>query len=172
MADPERILVGRIGVDTGRIILCDPSYIPEQHLVERVHGRTPEQLRAISEAQTRDDAAALNLADYLFYQIPFLAGREGAAVVVYSGLGDGFYPVYATVMEIENWGERVVRLEVDFLDHPLLVTAPLEPPDGLERLLVAMVDFLEFPTDHPPSNLDALALRERVSQMLEHYRQE
>ena len=167
MPDPERILVGRIGVDRARVIICDPSYMREQQLLERDEEIEAAQLQALTEAQDNNDPDALQ-ATPLFYQIPFLMGHEGAAVVVRSGIGDGFDPVYATVMEIEGWGERVVRLEVDFLDHPLLVTAPLEPPDGLGPLLVDMVAFLEFSTDHPA----ALDLRGRVSQMLEHYREE
>ena len=42
-------------------------------------------------------------------------GHEGAAVVVQSGRGDGYYPVYVTTAEVANDETRVIRVEVDFL---------------------------------------------------------
>lgn len=163
--ETERILVGRIGVDRARIIVCDPSYIQDQQLLERDLAVEQDQLEALKIAQGQSDREAAEAAYPLFYQLPFLMGHEGAAVVVRSGLGDGFYPVYATVMEVENWGKRVVRLEVDFMDHPYLETVPVQAPDGLEKLLVEVVAFLEFQTDHP----SARGLKAKAEQVLKSY---
>jgi hypothetical protein len=51
-------------------------------------------------------------------QLNFPAGHAGAGVVVRSGYGDGYYPVYATTAETEAWGKRVVKVEIYFDDEP------------------------------------------------------
>lgn len=122
----QRKMVGHVGVDTGCIIICDPAYLADQRLAER---QRELELSHLDAAQ--DGEAAYPQA----YGINFLAGHEGAAVVTTSGIGDGFYPVYITTAEIERFGERVVRVEVDFLEHPWLTTVPLEIPSAIKQLL-------------------------------------
>ena len=46
--------------------------------------------------------------------------ERGRGVVFNSGIGDGGYPVYAYIGEIEGFGERVLKVEIDFTDHVLL----------------------------------------------------
>jgi hypothetical protein len=48
--------------------------------------------------------------------LEFDGGTAGAGVVSRTGLGDGYYPVYATLREIDGWGERVTKLEIVFID--------------------------------------------------------
>jgi hypothetical protein len=33
-----------------------------------------------------------------------------------SGLGDGVYPVYATIVDDELWGKRVAKVEIIMMD--------------------------------------------------------
>ena len=45
---------------------------------------------------------------------------NGLGVVFSTGIGDGSYPVYAYLGEIDGFGERVLKVEIDFNDHVLL----------------------------------------------------
>ena len=49
-------------------------------------------------------------------QLNYKMGHPGVAVVFSSGLGDGTYPVYATVEDIPDWGKRITKIEIIFLD--------------------------------------------------------
>jgi len=42
-------------------------------------------------------------------------GHEGLGVMVSTGLGDGTYPVYAEVEEVEGWGKRIKKVWVEFI---------------------------------------------------------
>ena len=138
----ERRLVGHVGVDSARIIVCDPSYIQSQRIGERQREVEEAHLNALLEAENQQQAVDLATVDPLSYTLDYLMGHEGAAVVVHSGIGDGNYPVYAWIDELENWGKRVVRLEVDFMDHPWLETVPIEAPDALKKLLDDLTEWL------------------------------
>ena len=46
--------------------------------------------------------------------------ERGRGVVFSTGIGDGSYPVYAYIGEIDGWGERVLKVEIDFNEHVLL----------------------------------------------------
>lgn len=53
----------------------------------------------------------------LFAEIAF---KRAGVVASGSGLGDGHYPVYATIEDCgERLGKRVAKLEIVFLPHPL-----------------------------------------------------
>ena len=138
----ERIKVGIVGVDTGRVIVCDPSYIVEQRIGERQKEVEDARFNAMLEAKNQEEAVELVTAEPLYYTLNYLLGHEGAAVVVHSGIGDGGYPVYAWVDDLPDWGKRVVRLEVDFMDHPWLEVVPIEAPDALKRLLDDLIEWL------------------------------
>lgn len=48
--------------------------------------------------------------------IPYVMGHEGFAVAFSSGLGDGFYPVYATIEDVPGWGERITKVEIELVN--------------------------------------------------------
>ena len=50
-------------------------------------------------------------------QMYFKTGNEGAGVATSSGLGDGVYPAYIHKDTVGDWGERVVKLEVVFIEE-------------------------------------------------------
>ena len=54
--------------------------------------------------------------------IPYAKGHEGLAVVFSSGIGDGFYPVYGKIEEIEGMGKRITEVRIDMTEHPLIET--------------------------------------------------
>ena len=101
----KRVLVGRCGVDSGQIMITDPCYVVDD-------GFTDADYEKACEITLSQDGAGP-----LMYE----KGHEGKAVVSTTGIGDGYYPVYATYDEMEDWGQRIVKLEIDFSEHPLLV---------------------------------------------------
>jgi hypothetical protein len=57
-------------------------------------------------------------------QLNFDAGHPGVAVAFSSGIGDGYYPVYAKIVDLgDPLGERIAEVRIDMLDHPLLKPA-------------------------------------------------
>ena len=57
-------------------------------------------------------------------QLNFDMGHPGVAVAFRSGIGDGYYPVYAKVVDLGGpVGKRIAEVRIDMLDHPLLKPA-------------------------------------------------
>jgi len=160
----ERKLIGHIGVDSGQVIICDPAYIESQQIYERFEAMQEQSRQRWLAARKQGDKEAARSAWPQTYQIPYLMGHEGCAVGTRSGIGDGFYPVYALVEEMENWGERVVRLEVDFTEHPWLETVPIEMPDAVGMLLDHLAVWLP-----QVEGADAEDFLRRVTQIREVY---
>jgi len=98
MTDNWRV-VGRVGVDSGCIIIADPAY---------------------AEKVTEDEVM-----DAVNDHAGPIAGDLG--VVVSTGLGDGMYDVEARIEDIEGWGERVAEVRIRFLPHPVI--GGLRPED-------------------------------------------
>ena len=92
-------LIGVVGVDSGQVMICDPSYRNEhiEIAAKAPQGYPPFDLGEDSES----------------VQLYFRAGHAGAGVVSRSGYGDGIYPVYATI----NDDGRVEKLEIYFMEH-------------------------------------------------------
>ena len=53
-------------------------------------------------------------------QLNFKLGHAGVGVVFSSGIGDGLYPVYAKIEEVDGLGPRIMEIRIDMWDHPLL----------------------------------------------------
>lgn len=104
------VCIGYCAVDSGQILITDPGYLDgwgeqgfgEGHIGQYSYG----------------GACATTLAEHKhpIGQLEFPSGVSGAGVVSRTGLGDGYYPVYATLCEIDGWGERVTKLEIVFID--------------------------------------------------------
>ena len=92
-------LIGHCGVDSGQIMIVDPCYIIDNKF-------TDEQYDECCQVTLSDDQAG-----------PVM---RNLAVVSTSGIGDGYYPVYATRDNIDGWGERITELRIDFAYHVLL----------------------------------------------------
>lgn len=94
-----KTLIGSCGVDSGQIMIVDPCYV--------IDGKFSEQ--------QYDECCTVTLSDEQAGQI-----MGDLAVVSTTGIGDGYYPVYATIENIAGWGERITKLEIDFTDHVLI----------------------------------------------------
>ena len=103
-------VIGRVAVDSGQILITDPGYIEswgnegfgEGHIGHYSYGGACATTLANPK---RPDG-----------QLNFPAGHAGIGVVSSAGLGDGYYNVIAHFVELDDWGKRVAKLEIDFLD--------------------------------------------------------
>lgn len=103
-------VIGYCAVDSGQILITDPGYLHDW------------QDNGFGEAKTAGEysyggACDLTLADSDNGQMNFPLGHAGIGVVSRTGLGDGMYPVVATIADLGEWGERTVKLEIIFLDE-------------------------------------------------------
>jgi hypothetical protein len=82
--------VGTIGVDSGSMLIVDPTYVDETYVA---HGERHES--------------------------EFVAGGEtggyGRGVFVTAGLGDGVYPVEVRYIQDPDFGRRIAEVRVRFL---------------------------------------------------------
>lgn len=100
----KKVLIGRCGVDSGQIMITDPCYVIDD-------GFSEADYQTVCDITLSEESAGP-----LMYE----KGHEGKAVVSSTGIGDGYYPVYATYDDLGDWGERITKLEIDFSDHCLL----------------------------------------------------
>lgn len=114
----KRIEIGKVDVDSGQIVICDPCRI-----------RHDGNEKALNEY-----GHTMQLTDNLHLQLNFDNGHDGLGVVFSSGFGDGQYPVYATIgsVALRRKGRVVAmrrlvkRVEIDLL-----------PPGWLEAVNAA-----------------------------------
>lgn len=93
----KRELIGRVGVDSGQLMIIDPCNIENQDVGEQIMGITNNENQA--------------------GQLKYNMGHDGLGVVFSSGLGDGKYDVYATYHDLEDWGERITKVEIVLIDE-------------------------------------------------------
>jgi hypothetical protein len=80
-------IIGEVGVDTAHLLIIDPSYLLDPEMLASVL----DQLRAY-----RDQIITGHAGD--FTQLHYPMGHAGMGVVFRTGIGDGTYPVQATVI--------------------------------------------------------------------------
>ncbi len=154
--------IGKVGVDSGQLLICDPCYIDSEWMKEdfinlqrfrdkagKIYeylkefpnfehvmpsGKTPNQLIQSSEwkrvpvpekakARGRFSYAGVcetTLSEKQAGQLRYKLGHAGAGVAFSSGLGDGTYDVYATYVDVEGWGRRIVSVRIDLV-HPVFM---------------------------------------------------
>lgn len=108
-------LIGYVGVDSGQLMLCDPSYIGKDFATDDFNPSGTDD--SGKYPMTYNGACGATLSDERFGQLGNAMG-----VAFSSGLGDGVYPVYAVIVNDPVWGERIASVRVvmmeegDFLD--------------------------------------------------------
>jgi hypothetical protein len=127
--DEQVVMLGRVAVDSGQLLMVDPCYIVDEW-DDTPTETTLGDMTLTMEASLGECVTVANPQTH-----PQGGGSvmDGLAVVTRSGIGDGYYPVYAVLGEIlPGWGARVRRIIIDFEDHPLLADDSAESADGLE----------------------------------------
>lgn len=95
-------IIGYCGVDSGQILITDPSYLGNWK--DNEYGTSvPDGDYSYAGACDRTLAKGFD-------------GQLDLGVVSRTGLGDGYYPVYATIADLGEWGERVVKIEIEFVN--------------------------------------------------------
>jgi hypothetical protein len=103
-------LIGYVGVDAGMLMITDPCYLNGWKDTEYDTGEIGEYSYG-GVCRTTDDP---NLQGG---QLKYELGHDGIGVVFRSGLGDGYYPVYGHYAEVDGWGERIVKVEIVFVEE-------------------------------------------------------
>lgn len=106
----QEVLIGHVAVDSGQLMLGDPCYLNKWKDNEEWE-KLPADENGLYPL-SYNGACGATLSDNQCGQLKFDGGHEGAAVAFSSGLGDGFYPVYATFIEDGIWGRRIAEVRV------------------------------------------------------------
>lgn len=93
----QRVKIGEVVVNGGLLMVVDPAHV--KYLDEATLDRARETAAANPTGGT----------------LAFPSGEEGLAVVFKSGVGDGAYPVHATLVENPDWPDDVGRVEIETL---------------------------------------------------------
>ena len=106
-----KVKIGTAGVDSGQLMVSDPCYVKDFIRNE-----------VDFENKKDDKSYSYSGACHQTLQNENQGGElgNGRGVVFSTGIGDGSYPVYAYLGEIDGFGERVLKVEIDFNDHVLL----------------------------------------------------
>lgn len=103
-------LIGYVGVDSGQLMLCDPSYIGQDFAASEFDPATTDETGTYP--MTYNGASGATLSDERFGQLGNALG-----VAFSSGLGDGVYPVYAVIVNDPVWGKRVASVRVVMMEE-------------------------------------------------------
>jgi hypothetical protein len=98
MTTTETIKLGRIGVDSGTMMLCDPCYV--------IGKETKDWTTVCEELKQMEEGLILNVNDHNF--------ANGA---IFSTGGDGSFPVELEVVDLgKRQGKRVVSAKITFIE--------------------------------------------------------
>lgn len=110
----DQVLLGYVAVDSGQVMLTDPGYLDGWRNNEM--GEDGEGVYSWSGACATTLASSHGENDGSG-QLNFPLGHRGIGVVARTGLGDGMYPVWATTTDSPEWGKRIAKLEIVFMDE-------------------------------------------------------
>ena len=105
----EKVLLGYVAVDSGMLIVTDPCYLKMFNNNEGSIEKTPDgeySYLGCCKATLSPDQGG---------QLMFETGNDGAGVAFSTGVGDGYYPVYAEY--VESWGRRIGRITIEFFEE-------------------------------------------------------
>lgn len=116
----EQIYLGKIGVDSGQMMLVDPGYVAGDAFDEGWDKSAQIKMQKTGQFRFNyNGACALTNNPGSVSPGGILQNDIGAslAAVVSSGFGDGTYDVFAYVGNYGEWGKRVAKLEIIFIDE-------------------------------------------------------
>lgn len=109
----KRILLGSIAVDSGQMMLVDPCYISSHWKDKNYDEQKQKEMKKSQDfTMTYNGACAATLQDDKHGGIL----ENGVAAVCESGFGDGAYEVWLTISDERDWGNRVKKMEIIFID--------------------------------------------------------
>ena len=147
-------LIGKVGVDSGQLLITDPCYIDSEwkkepfesqydgwfifpdgkeemvkhcskrwfELIDRgnngeikIEERPNPKKKAKSNFSYNAVSQATIQAQHA--QLKYEQGHDGVGVAFRTGFGDGCYPVYAKIKDIEGWGRRITEVKIVFCEE-------------------------------------------------------
>lgn len=111
----QEVLIGHVAVDSGQLMLCDPCYLNKWQ-DNKEWAKEPADQNGMYPFSYNGSCGA-TVGDDQYGQLKFDGGHAGAGVAFASGFGDGFYPVYATIIEDGLWGRRISEVRVVMIDE-------------------------------------------------------
>tara|TARA_B100002003_G_C13928089_1_gene450973 strand:- start:353 stop:700 length:348 start_codon:yes stop_codon:yes gene_type:complete len=110
-----KVKIGEVGVDSASLMITDPCYIKDFKSGNYNPEIKKDKSYSVNGACCATDGKNQGGAIGIIHK-----PDEGLGVVFRTGIGDGVYPVYATLDNMEMFGERVVKVEIDFDEHVML----------------------------------------------------
>lgn len=104
------ICIGRIGVDSGQMMLVDPCYLKDFVITESLD-LTNNGAKYAGQF-SYGGACSATLSD----KQSGILGDFGTAAVCATGFGDGSYNVYVTYSDEGAWGKRISEMRIVFID--------------------------------------------------------
>ena len=104
--------IGSIGVDSGQMMLCDPCYLNKWEDNEFDNTNHQQARETESYEFNYNGACAATLSP----KRSGILGVFGIAAVCSTGYGDGCYDVFITVTDEREWGLRISKLEIVFIE--------------------------------------------------------
>jgi len=108
-------LIGYVAVDSGQLMICDPCYLSGEFPSDEFSPAMANENELYPF--TYNGACGATLSTHGFGQMVFPNRGVGAGVAFRSGLGDGLYPVYATIVKDPIWGERIASVRVVMMEE-------------------------------------------------------
>jgi len=106
-----RKLLGRFGVDSGQVMICDPCYLKDWKADE--FQSSPDESRKRKWNRTKkfsyDGACRETLSEDMGGEL-----ENGTGVISSTGFGDGEYEVWAEISDEGDWGKRIKSLHIEF----------------------------------------------------------
>ena len=147
-----RVLIGKVGVDSGGLMVTDPCYLkqfkineydPKSKYYDKVKDKTvihPDDFydyeediidgynknmnTLVKEKVFEEVKELMNDKSYSYtgaccqtLENPNKGGElgNGLGLSFATGFGDGSYPVYAYYEDVNGWGKRVSKIEIEFI---------------------------------------------------------
>ena len=101
--------IGRIGVDSGQMMLVDPCYVRDW--VDTPNLSLNNNGSHYDGEFSYGGACAATLSD----KQAGILGEFGSAAVCATGFGDGAYAVYVTYSDQGAWGKRISEMRIVFI---------------------------------------------------------
>jgi len=123
--DIQVVLLGEVGVDSGQLMVTDPSYVDSEWR-RKSRSDDENELRTVSDGLTGGDNLALRppasprlpaysyegameaTASKGYGELAYRLGHAGAGVVFYTAWGDGVYPIYGELHD-----GRIIRAYIN-----------------------------------------------------------
>jgi hypothetical protein len=102
--------IGVVAVDSGQLVICDPTYIDSEWKGSSKKWQPDKHNKEFSYQGCSHATIKGN-----YGQLNFDKGHAGAGVAFTTGLGDGLYDVFAKIENVKYFGTRVTEVRIKLL---------------------------------------------------------